>query len=75
MTHPADLRADLMRTVTECAANIVADLERQNISTQSGIAIAATVVGMLADQLPAEQRVAFCQAFARDLLRVPRLDA
>ena len=75
MTAANTLRAELQANIAECATNIVADLKRQNISTQVGIAIAATVVDLLADKLPAEQRATFLRAYARDLLRVPRYDA
>lgn len=75
MTAANTLRAELQANIAECATNIVADLKRQGISTEVAIAIAATVVGMLTDDLPAEQRATFLTAYARDILRVPRYDA
>jgi hypothetical protein len=75
MTSTPDRRAELQRSIANCAADILAGFQRENIPTEVALAIAATVTGMLADQLPAEQRAPFLRAYANDLLRVPRYDA
>jgi uncharacterized protein (DUF1919 family) len=72
MTATTRTRADLQRSIADTAADICADFQRQRIPTTVAIAIAACVVGMLVDDLPAEQRAPFLRAYARDLLRTPR---
>ena len=71
------LRADLQAAIADAAAEILPNLRAQRIPTNVAIAIAATVVGQLVDDLPAEQRAPFLRAYAADLLapRASMLDA
>jgi hypothetical protein len=77
MTSTAPLidHADLQRTITDAARDICDGFRRDRIPIEASLAIVTYVLGLLTDQLPADQRASFLRAFAKDLRRTPRRDA
>jgi hypothetical protein len=71
MTSTAPLidRADIQRTIARCAADICDGFHREGIPIEVSLAIVTYVLGLLTDQLPADQRASFLRAFAKDLRR------